>query len=816
MRESLKIIRIFIGSPGGLDSERQAAHRVVNEVNLSCADHWGCEFKLLGWESVVPGFQRPQEKINEDLDRCRYFIGVLWNKWGTKTSVDPDGYTSGFEEEFRRAKKRVSEGHMKDILMLFKHVDVPPGFNPGDELKRVFEFREELINGKELLFRDFKDLTGFEECVRSKLMEIGWSEAIAVDDGPAVEDAPEKQTIIDLTAASKQQTNKGLVEDQARGFLIELADRPSDWEATANYEVARFRLIANSLARAGNDEATLGPHDANLIFRHLRNSQLSRREISELAECGIASLEHKNAPLWHWLSLLEKSSNQFDNLVFWSITTKRRKNAIRVLHYLGRPLPEMPNVFSKREILKLWLVDETDASTVSVALSFIASNADLNDIELLEQVLADASTDRQDQIRGAIAGVISRASAQRALIYLIDHSVEAVPRALVDRIFGNGSLLQTDTLVGALSAKNDEVRVAATRLLHTRRELSSAITQTLLTDSNYEIRFIAALTLLEAGTPVDEKSISNILTEVKKGVGFGLFGQPSKDAKWFDRYYQHEISGHSVDYIRARVASSQPFSSKELAALYRKLGRSARDEILVNLRDEYSDFLNSAVESMVLSIGAEVKQIADVWRLEASIRSDLCSVALNALCAFGKHIDIDVVRSTLDRRKITASVEIIQFLGKFGDWTDVKRIIGLRDSYTSASSLLGLTLDSLAQDRARALINVSQSRIADLLELELELPLDIRNAIARALPRNTIVQFDDETLLRELNRDVDEYRWIFAIRCLQSLGRDRIGRLFQNYINSDEYRFYNVVHILDLGSAFSSRRAREIAARMLA
>lgn len=87
MQDKMKLIRVFIGSPGGLEDERRAAHAIVEEVNRDHNEHWGCHFKLLGWEDTVPGYQRPQTKINEDLDRCDYFIGVLWNRWGTTPTV---------------------------------------------------------------------------------------------------------------------------------------------------------------------------------------------------------------------------------------------------------------------------------------------------------------------------------------------------------------------------------------------------------------------------------------------------------------------------------------------------------------------------------------------------------------------------------------------------------------------------------------------------------------------------------------------------------------------------------------------------------
>ena len=98
----------------------------------------------------MPGYVRPQSKINEDLDRCDYFIGVLWNKWGSRPSTEPSGYTSGFEEEYFRAKMRIENGLMKDMAIYFKALEVPAGMEPGGEVRKVFDFRQKCIDEKKI------------------------------------------------------------------------------------------------------------------------------------------------------------------------------------------------------------------------------------------------------------------------------------------------------------------------------------------------------------------------------------------------------------------------------------------------------------------------------------------------------------------------------------------------------------------------------------------------------------------------------------------------------------------------------------------
>ncbi|MBY3174396.1 DUF4062 domain-containing protein [Rhizobium leguminosarum] len=173
MSDKLKIIRVFIGSPGGLDEERQAAHQVVASVNGSHSERWGLLLKLMGWESAVPGYVRPQSKINENLDRCDYFIGVLWNKWGSRPSNDPGGYTSGFEEEYFRAQNRIENGQMKDMALYFKDVEVPEGLEPGEDIRKVLAFRQKCIDEKKNFFKASLTCTRF-----ATLSAISWRKLV--------------------------------------------------------------------------------------------------------------------------------------------------------------------------------------------------------------------------------------------------------------------------------------------------------------------------------------------------------------------------------------------------------------------------------------------------------------------------------------------------------------------------------------------------------------------------------------------------------------------------------------------------------------
>src|SRR5271169_6436943 len=100
MDEYRKIVRVFLASPGDLADERRAAKSVVDEINRWFANACGYHVELVGWEDTVSKFGRPQAIINAEADRCEYFVGLIWKRWGTPPSKSGP-FASGFEEEFR-------------------------------------------------------------------------------------------------------------------------------------------------------------------------------------------------------------------------------------------------------------------------------------------------------------------------------------------------------------------------------------------------------------------------------------------------------------------------------------------------------------------------------------------------------------------------------------------------------------------------------------------------------------------------------------------------------------------------------------------
>jgi hypothetical protein len=151
---SLEVVRAFIASPGDLKEERLAARDVAERVNTYVGYPLGLRIELYGWEIQPPGYGRPQEQINAEVDAAELFVGLLWRRWGTPSS---DDHSSGFEEEYDRALKRREAGDHPVLWLFFKDVEEGQLNDPGAELQKVLDFRKGVEARREVLYRTFSD-----------------------------------------------------------------------------------------------------------------------------------------------------------------------------------------------------------------------------------------------------------------------------------------------------------------------------------------------------------------------------------------------------------------------------------------------------------------------------------------------------------------------------------------------------------------------------------------------------------------------------------------------------------------------------------
>lgn len=812
MQENLRLIRVFIGSPGGLEEERQAAHDVVKEINQHNSDHWRSFFKLMGWEEAIPGFQRAQDKINEDLDRCDYFIGVMWNKWGSKPSNDPDGYTSGFEEEFCRSTERIEKGLMKDMALFFKNIDVPPGWEPPEEIKKVLDFRQTCIAEKRVFFRDFTEIDSFKDAIRAKFMEIGWREFS--DRARLPHDAPDEDQprVFEQGSERSSDNASGLIDEEAKRFLSDILGRPADWDATKPREIARLRLIAASVTRSGNDDTHLGTHDANLVFRHYRDAVLSDQEFTALIDCGVAGFSHQNVPLWRWVARADMGQDYLYRLRILATvgSSSEQVGAIKVLQRLGSPLPTHDGDFNRTGVLKDWLSTSTEKNVLEAAVSFLGTNGSEEDIPLIEEASAELPPYQKTKVETAIVELIARRSAEEALERICERDVSSIGNDLSSKLLAKPQSLTTDTLRECLAAKPDAIRIGAAKILYERGEIEEETANNLLTDDNAEIRLVAAEVLRKIGKPLEDSVLEKAL-KVQKTGGFGFFGYSNSgpDTTQLELYRGNRRGELNASRL-VELAEEDFLEYKCLTTLFDQHSKRALTRIRKGLETRFSEYFRISTANFRNRHASDDKSLELLDKVLPIYRKELCNSAAQALSRLGKSEDLALVRQSIDTLELEADKSLFLYLARFGDWQDVERILKLGRDGQESRNALALPKISLPEERAAALLSVGKNRVADLLALELE--ASIKTAVLKQIPKSTFVSLSDDLVLQELAQSSTECRAIVALLCVQTFSKARVTALLDSYIDNSEYRYYNSIHWLDLGASLPNKLSKSVAA----
>ncbi len=169
-------VRIFVGSPGDVDGEREQLNKVVQELNTTLAalvPERGLVLELIRWETHTrPGLGAdPQDVVNRQLNMADVdvFIGIMWRRFGTPTERSG----SGTEEEFRIASESWRRNRKpQEVLFYFCQAPSAPPATEDEAQQQlaVTRFRQELT--REALVREYEEHSMFGDLVRPHLVQV--------------------------------------------------------------------------------------------------------------------------------------------------------------------------------------------------------------------------------------------------------------------------------------------------------------------------------------------------------------------------------------------------------------------------------------------------------------------------------------------------------------------------------------------------------------------------------------------------------------------------------------------------------------------
>lgn len=99
--------------------------------------------------------------------------------------------------------------------------------------------------------------------------------------------------------------------------------------------------------------------------------------------------------------------------------------------------------------------------------------------------------------------------------------------------------------------------------------------------------------------------------------------------------------------------------------------------------------------------------------------------------------------------------------------------------------------------------------MSDLVSIEM--PANIMKRVIELCSSSKFSTIADVALLGLFNHESADVRKAASIKAVQVFSAKRIRSVLREYISNHKYRYYNVIHWLDLGASMPRAEARKVA-----
>ncbi|WP_146113854.1 MULTISPECIES: hypothetical protein [unclassified Microbacterium] len=260
----MKVVTLFVASPGGVDAERNVVEAAVNSLNTGLGQIHKVMVSARRYEQLVGDAGNPQSQINVHADDADIFVGILHRRWGSPTG---NGHDSGFHEEFSRALSRWKETKRPRIALFFKDVDGESIEDPGAQLSKVLEFQRSIEREHTAFYNRFSTPAELETLVTRLLAEE--LARLNREPEPSAGEGATSDTAV-APAAPEPAAGEPMSAELA-GIVGAFADVLAGREVEVGLDFDRLELFAMSVSR-----------DADDVPVHLANRIFSRRDDLDL------------------------------------------------------------------------------------------------------------------------------------------------------------------------------------------------------------------------------------------------------------------------------------------------------------------------------------------------------------------------------------------------------------------------------------------------------------------------------------------------------------------------------------------------------
>lgn len=816
MAGTRRFIKVFLASPGDLAEERKVAKAIVADFNSQLADALGYQVELVGWEDTLPGIGRPQAIINRDLDGCDLFIGMLWKRWGTPPGTEP--YTSGFEEEFNRSMTRNAKEGRPEINLLLKDPDTASLADPGDHLKRVIAFKEQVYAEKKLLattFADIRDFEGkFRKCIQGYVIALANMDKVSESEKDQAPLAETQTTPVAEPGPTTPLSVEGAIF--LRNFLT-TAEQATDERPLAADDVARVRLLTIIAAVHGNDEQLLGSHDANLLFKARTKFEFGWRELNGLLNDGLTHFKHENVPLWHWVAAIDGFKKNILPICSVVGTTDRRVGALKAMRLIAEPIVEAEH-FGREMIVSRWFAKSAETVVRVAALEYLSECGQPSDLLPINEEFARNETQTASAAADAIIRITLRNDRRAALEALYTLQPSTVKQDLLEALFSHDAEFDDETLLRGLSQRNALIRTTVVRLLQKRRALVASAAEPLLNDSDAEVRYAAMRALVASGRSYSVEQAKTFLVRSNPApTGFALIAMRQTDPEGesvLERYTEQFYDSLTVAQLEEE-SQSAIFDQNAYFALIRRDFRRRGDDLREAVANQFVDRFDLLLEEMTKRYGTQTDLIEKTRSLGKHLRSRFTREGLNIICSRLDAADLPLVRNMLASGGVDYSPVDLLYLAKFGQWCDIPLVIASLDRPEygrKLASILSIASSTKYEDAAHTLYALGKHRLNDLLATTM--PGYLLARIIPLIPDKAFKELSDADIVPLMRSETEDVRKLASLKYVRAFPRRRMKQFLAEYMAADQF-YYNVIHWFDFGTSVPRERMLRAAGKAL-
>ncbi len=627
-QKNRRIINIFIGSPSDLEEERKIAREVVQGLNAYIARHLDVHVVLIGWEDTPPSsIERPQSLINQDLLSCDLFVGLLWNRWGTKPDKGGDN-DSGFEEEFRLALDQLSQKKIDDVWVFFKQMTTQLQKDPGEQATKVISFKKEITSEFSTLYKTFETNEQWREMFTFLLADYVIKKI--------------KSSGIDSEVKEKASAQPTEVEERDGSFLsldFILSMLKDDPNQLIDIQHQRAHLYTFSLAQQfSTSSGFLQADEIIALYYERENIKLKKHEKFTLMREVMGSADTK--PGWFWIDLPQKDfMDHCRSLAQINEDTPTRVECFAALAVLGdteifsdlEKAIESGGEYETQQLLKLYLKYPKHSR-----------------IDFLWQLLDNQNS----YIRGLAAKGIIDLTKQAKIDSLPEIAFELAANHGINDWNMKRTInddIEIKDLPKFLTIIDDNLRfIAFSKCI---QSLGVDEINTFREDKNENVRILALHTLIVRGEPITKQEIDHQQTQAKQiresqKRPLWLDYAPLSLSDWFPLKWDDVL----FEYYKADPKTGEQEISWIDIDNYLVWGaivdadyENHKDELRTNLNDRFKGFRDRAISNWEKTRTIQIPETYfDDSSIDIFVRSRFCKIGMEILLKHHTKDDIPI------------------------------------------------------------------------------------------------------------------------------------------------------------------------------